>query len=403
MPAGERVAHRRGGRVAHVDVDDGAAVRREVVTQDAGARRPVDAARVDGHGDAAVARGEEMVRVDPPAVGLRRGEARDPRRRLFGERVEHGRGAQERHAQGIGPGGSGTRDDAVVLPATAATPSPASSSTAAAARWGSAAVSRTTSATGLPMMPPASLTSRTASSIPASRCRPASSQPGRVSGTRAPIRTCPFVSSRPGRVSCVTMPVIASTPAVDGNRLCVPRAWSGWPACRCLRRSTGGHPGSTSPSPTSVTSVYDFGEVGSADRGLWQYPLSCHRSARSCPPRGRTRPVVICSWCCSCCSWRWVRRRVCPVRQPGAAGPRRRPIAPATTWTCAPTPTAAAGRGGSECPSATRRSGRRARCTCACGATARTGAAHPAHPVRPACPRPSSCRVCAAGRRTRSR
>lgn len=87
----------------------------------------------------------------------------------------------------------------------------------------------------------------------------------------------------------------------------------------------------------------------------------------------------------------------------GAAGPRRRPIAPATTWTCAPTPTAAAGRGGSECPSATRRSGRCARCTCACGATARTGAAHPAHPVRPACPRPSSCRVCAAGRRTRSR
>lgn len=138
-------------------------------------------------------------------------------------------------------------------------------------------------------------------------------------------------------------------------------------------------------------------------QGLWQYPLSCHRSARSCPPRGRTRPVVICSWCCSCCSWRWVRRRVCPVRQPGAAGPRRRPIAPATTWTCAPTPTAAAGRGGSECPSATRRSGRCARCTCACGATARTGAAHPAHPVRPACPRPSSCRVCAAGRRTRSR
>ena len=76
---------------------------------------PVDA-RLGGDGDAAVARAEEEVRVDPPAVGLRRGEARDPVRRLLGERVEHRRRAEERQAERVGPGGDGAGDDAVVLP-----------------------------------------------------------------------------------------------------------------------------------------------------------------------------------------------------------------------------------------------------------------------------------------------
>ena len=63
-----------------------------------------------------MARAEEEVRVDLPAVGLRRGEARDPFRRLFGEGVENRRRAEERQAEGVGPGGSGASDDAVVLP-----------------------------------------------------------------------------------------------------------------------------------------------------------------------------------------------------------------------------------------------------------------------------------------------
>lgn len=87
----------------------------------------------------------------------------------------------------------------MILPAKAATPRRANSSTAAAALCGSAAVSRTTSSSGLPTIPPASLTSRTASSSPASKCWPASTQPGRVSGTRAPIWTDdPSVRSAPG-------------------------------------------------------------------------------------------------------------------------------------------------------------------------------------------------------------
>ncbi len=57
-----------------------------------------------------------MVRVDPPAVGLRGREARDPVRRLVGERVEHRRRAEIRQAEGVGPRGDGARDDAVVLP-----------------------------------------------------------------------------------------------------------------------------------------------------------------------------------------------------------------------------------------------------------------------------------------------
>jgi len=84
-------------------------------------------------------------------------------------------------------------------PANAATPRRANSSTADAARCGSAAVSRITSSSGRPTIPPASLTSRTASSSPASKWWPASTQPGRVRGTRAPICTDdPSVRSAPG-------------------------------------------------------------------------------------------------------------------------------------------------------------------------------------------------------------
>ena len=87
----------------------------EIVPQNAGPGRPVDA-RLGRHGDPAVARAEEEVGVDPPAAGLRRGEARDPFRWLFGERVEHRRRAQERQAEGVGPGRGGAGDDAVILP-----------------------------------------------------------------------------------------------------------------------------------------------------------------------------------------------------------------------------------------------------------------------------------------------
>lgn len=84
----ECVAHGRGGERPRIEFDDGAAAWSEVVPQDADPRGPVDA-RFGRHGDPAVARVEEEVRVDPPAVGLRRGEARDPLRRLFGQRVEN--------------------------------------------------------------------------------------------------------------------------------------------------------------------------------------------------------------------------------------------------------------------------------------------------------------------------
>ncbi len=84
----EFVAHGRGGERAHVEFDDGAAARSEVVPQNAGPGCPVDT-RFGCYGDSTVARAEEEVRVDLPAVGLRRGEARDPFRRLFGERVEN--------------------------------------------------------------------------------------------------------------------------------------------------------------------------------------------------------------------------------------------------------------------------------------------------------------------------
>src|SRR5213082_3348477 len=65
--------------------------------------------------DTTVARAEEEVCVDPPAVGLRRGQARDPVRWLFGERVENRRRAEERQAEGVGPGGGGASHDAVIL------------------------------------------------------------------------------------------------------------------------------------------------------------------------------------------------------------------------------------------------------------------------------------------------
>ena len=76
---------------------------------------PVDA-RLGGYGDSTVSRGEEEVCVDLPAVGLRRGEARDRFRRLFGQRVENRGRAEERQAEGVGPGGRGASDDAVVFP-----------------------------------------------------------------------------------------------------------------------------------------------------------------------------------------------------------------------------------------------------------------------------------------------
>ena len=63
-----------------------------------------------------MASAEEEVRVDLPAVGLCWGKARDPFRWLLGESVEDRRRAEERQAEGIGPGGSGASDNAVVLP-----------------------------------------------------------------------------------------------------------------------------------------------------------------------------------------------------------------------------------------------------------------------------------------------
>ena len=63
-----------------------------------------------------MARVEEKVCVDLPAVGLRRSEARDPLRRLFGERIKNRRRAEKRDAEGVGPGGSSAGDDAVILP-----------------------------------------------------------------------------------------------------------------------------------------------------------------------------------------------------------------------------------------------------------------------------------------------
>lgn len=113
--ADECVAHGRGGERAHVEFDDGAAAWGEVVPQYAGPGCPVDT-RLGRHGDTGVARAQEEVRVDLPAAGLRRGEARDPVRRLIGERVENRRRAEKRQADGVGPGGSGASDDAVIFP-----------------------------------------------------------------------------------------------------------------------------------------------------------------------------------------------------------------------------------------------------------------------------------------------
>ncbi len=63
-----------------------------------------------------MARAEEEVGVDGPPVRLGRGDAGDLFGRPVGERVEHRRGAQERQTEGLGPGGRGARDHAVVLP-----------------------------------------------------------------------------------------------------------------------------------------------------------------------------------------------------------------------------------------------------------------------------------------------
>lgn len=110
----EGVAQGLGGEVVRVEFDDGAAAGSDVVPQDAGPGRPVDA-RLGRHGDPVPAGAEEEVRVDPPAAGLGRGQPRDPLRRLLGERVEHRGRAEVRHAEGVGPGGDGAGDDAVVL------------------------------------------------------------------------------------------------------------------------------------------------------------------------------------------------------------------------------------------------------------------------------------------------
>ena len=59
---------------------------------------------------------QEEVGVDLPAVRLGRGKTRDPLRWVLSERVKHGRGAEERQAEGVGAGGGGTGDDAVVFP-----------------------------------------------------------------------------------------------------------------------------------------------------------------------------------------------------------------------------------------------------------------------------------------------
>jgi hypothetical protein len=84
----ECVAHGRGGERAHVEFHDGAAAWSDVVPQNPGPRGPVDT-RLGCYGDSTVARAEEEVCVGLPAVGLRRGEARDPFRWLIGERVEN--------------------------------------------------------------------------------------------------------------------------------------------------------------------------------------------------------------------------------------------------------------------------------------------------------------------------
>jgi hypothetical protein len=79
----EFVAH-----VAHVEFDHGAGAWREIVPQDAGPSVPVDT-RLGRYGDSPVAHAQEEVCVGLPAAGLRRGEACDPFRRLFGEGVEN--------------------------------------------------------------------------------------------------------------------------------------------------------------------------------------------------------------------------------------------------------------------------------------------------------------------------
>lgn len=111
----EFVAHRRRSERAQVEFEHGAAAWSEILPQNARPGCPIDT-RLDGYGDSAMARTEQEVCVDPPAMGLRRGQARDPFRRLFGERIEYRRRTEEREAEGIGSGGDSASDDAVIFP-----------------------------------------------------------------------------------------------------------------------------------------------------------------------------------------------------------------------------------------------------------------------------------------------
>jgi hypothetical protein len=84
----EFVAHGRTVNRALVEFDERAPVSGEMVPQNADPRCPVHARR-GSNGDSTMARAQEEVRVDPPAMGLHRGKARDPFRWLFGEGVKH--------------------------------------------------------------------------------------------------------------------------------------------------------------------------------------------------------------------------------------------------------------------------------------------------------------------------
>lgn len=65
----ERVAQGRRGMFPHIEFDDGATARAEVVPEDTDSGRPVHA-RLGRHGEARVARVEEEVGVDAPTAGL---------------------------------------------------------------------------------------------------------------------------------------------------------------------------------------------------------------------------------------------------------------------------------------------------------------------------------------------
>jgi hypothetical protein len=112
---GKLVTERGKRERVHLELDDAAATQHHAVLQDTRSGGPVDA-RHGCHGDPPMAGIEQEVGIEPPAARLRRGDARDPIRRLLGEPIENRRGAEERQPQGIGPRRSGAGDDAVVLP-----------------------------------------------------------------------------------------------------------------------------------------------------------------------------------------------------------------------------------------------------------------------------------------------